>query len=422
MSNRNEIRLATAFFIFGGVVLTGPAWALETAAGADDNFTKLQAAYECDKLATRPLDISSPAKGVPFDKIDAEPAIRACREATRRFPTTGRFYTQLARALLKVKRLGQAGRALKKAENLSHPPALNIIGYMYENGLSVVRNARKARRYYERAAKPGDAYGQYNMGRAFLNGIGGTKSRLAGLEYLRKSAAKGMVQAMYLIGDTERKRSGGNIHKAYEWFEKAANAGHLPSQNLLAYAYSEGDGVAKNTALAFRWSKMAANSGDAAAQEQLGRFYLDGVGTQKNPEEAVSWFLKAAGQGNIAAQARLGEQYLFGNGVEKNYSEALKWLRKAASKGEALAIYNLGVMYEKGFGVGQNPSHARYYYKEAADGGNEAAQRKLDEAAKVASVENHEAYKAYQKRVENAAAKAAMPIKLSNLGLVGRLD
>ena len=436
MSNHNTIRLAVALCLVGSVYGASPVWAVERDDPANDDSEKLQAAYECDKLATRPLDISSPAKGVAFEKIDAEPAIRACREATRRFPTTGRFYTQLARALLKAKRLGQAGRALKKAAKLEHPPALSIIGYMYEKGLSVVRNARKARSYYERAAKPGDAYGQFNLGRAYLEGIGGTKSRLVGLEYLRKSASKGMVEAMYMLGDKERNRRGGDIRKAFAWFEKAAKAGHIPSQKLLSYAYLEGDGVEKNPRLALKWSKMAANSGNADAQKRLGQLYLDGTGTRKDPAKAAQWFRKASEQGDIAAQARLGELYLYGRGVEEDQAEALKWLRKASAKGEALAIYNLGVMYEKGIGVKKNPSHARYYYKEAAEAGNLEAQLKLDEQAKMASASNQDAYAAYVKRdgdAQNAKSKAnedssdldgeeSKPTKLSSLGLVGRLD
>ncbi len=442
MGSHYKICLAVVICLLGGAFGASPAWSIEGDDLVDNDAEKLQAAYECDKLATRPLDISSPAKGVAFAKIDAEPAIRACREATRQFPATGRFYTQLARALLKVKRLGQAGRALKKAENLKHPPALNIIGYMYENGLSVVRNARKARRYYERAAKPGDAYGQFNMGRVFLKGIGGAKSRLIGMDYLQKSAAKGMQQAMYMLGDIERNRRGGSTKKAFEWFEKAAKAGHLPSQNLLSYAYSTGEGVAKNPALAMKWSKMAAKSGDAEAQMRLGQFYMEGVGVREDPDKAAMWFRKASEQGNIAAQARLGSLYLYGQGVEKNLSEALRWLRKAASKGEALAIYTLGVMYEKGLGVTQNLSHARYYYKEAAEAGNLEAQLKLDEVAKIASATNQDAYAAYVKRArekeeaeKNAVESAALtspepglrmesstPTQLSSLGLVGRLD
>lgn len=360
---------------------TAPAPVKESAAKST-----LAAAYECDRMATRPLDISSPSKGVAFDDIDAEPAIRACREASRKFPTTGRFFTQLGRALLKVKRLGQAGRALKKAEELSHPPALDIIGYMYENGFSVVRNAPKAREYYRRAAEPGDAFGQYNLGRVYLKGIGGEERREEGLALLKKAAEKGVPEAMYLIGDTERTASGGDLQKALAWYRKAAQNNHLKSQNLLGQVYGEGGKVPANPEEAFKWTQKAADRGSAEAQTRLGLFYLSGTGAEKDKATGAEWLEKASKQDFGRAHAELGVLYAEGRGVKQDYHQALRLFRLGMNAKEPKAYYHMGLMYESGFGVVESAERARQYYKYAADLGDKLASAKLEEAARSVSV------------------------------------
>ncbi|PLX40332.1 MAG: hypothetical protein C0605_06510 [Hyphomicrobiales bacterium] len=377
----------------------------------DKAAASLAAAYECDRLATRPLDISSPAKGVRFEDVDAEPAIRACREASRKFPTTGRFFTQLGRALLKVKRLGQAGRALKKAEELSHPPALDIIGYMYENGFSVVRNAPKARDYYLRAAKPGDAYGQYNLGRVYLKGIGGRERREDGLKLLKKAAEKGVAEAMHLLGDTERTARGGDLKTALAWYEKAAQKDFVRSQNLLGEVYGEGKQVQANPEQAFKWTKKAAEHGSAEAQTRLGVFYLNGTGTAPDAKLGAEWLQKAADQDDGRAQAELGILYAEGRGVKKDYYQALRLFRKGIQLKEPRAYYHMGLMYESGLGVVESAERARQYYKQAADLGNRLAAAKLEEADKSVSIAAISAAGAKPAAAQDRAAEAPAPAK-----------
>jgi TPR repeat protein len=61
------------------------------------------------------------------------------------------------------------------------PAALNLIrarhsnnslGFLYENGVGVQRNPEQAANCYRRAALKGDARGQMNLGRVYLDGLG----------------------------------------------------------------------------------------------------------------------------------------------------------------------------------------------------------------------------------------------------------
>jgi TPR repeat protein len=77
--------------------------------------------------------------------------------------------------------------------------------------------------------------------------------------------------------------------------------------------------------------QSAAEQGDALAQYNLGALYANGRGVKKDMAEAAKWYRKAAEQGNPLAQYYLGGLYEKGEGVNLDRAEAAKWYRKAAA-------------------------------------------------------------------------------------------
>lgn len=75
-----------------------------------------------------------------------------------------------------------------------------------------------------------------------------------------------------------------------------AEAGDAKAQFDLAEAYSEGKGVAKDSAKGMEWLKRSALRGYAGAQVVLGYLYQKGINTEKDPSEAAKWYRKAAKQ------------------------------------------------------------------------------------------------------------------------------
>jgi hypothetical protein len=75
-----------------------------------------------------------------------------------------------------------------------------------------------------------------------------------------------------------------------------AEAGDAKAQFDLADAYSEGKGVAKDSANGMEWLKRSALQGYAGAQVVLGYMYQKGINTEKDPSEAAKWYRKAAKQ------------------------------------------------------------------------------------------------------------------------------
>ena len=79
---------------------------------------------------------------------------------------------------------------------------------------------------------------------------------------------------------------------------RKAEAGDAKAQFDLAEAYSEGNGVAKNSTQGMEWLKRSALQGFAGAQVVLGYMYQKGINTEKDPSEAAKWYRKAAKQGD----------------------------------------------------------------------------------------------------------------------------
>ena len=77
-----------------------------------------------------------------------------------------------------------------------------------------------------------------------------------------------------------------------------AEAGDPKAEFDLASAYSQGIGVAKDSAKGLDWLRKSANQGYAGAQVVLGYMYHKGINIEKDPSEAAKWYKKAARQGD----------------------------------------------------------------------------------------------------------------------------
>ena len=98
-----------------------------------------------------------------------------------------------------------------------------------------------------------------------------------------------------------------------------AEAGDAKAQFDLAAAYSEGNGVAKDSAKGMDWLRRSAFQGYAGAQVVLGYIYQKGINIEKDPSEAAKWYQKAARQGDKdpkhaqTAQSHLSEMLAQGS-------------------------------------------------------------------------------------------------------------
>jgi TPR repeat protein len=215
-------------------------------------------------------------------------------------------------------------------------------------------------------AEQGYAPAQRTYGYCLDFGKGVSIDRVKGLEWYRKAAEQGDVEAQYSLG-LRYARIVKDDTKASEWFRKAAEQGDALAQVVLGARYARGTGVPKDEAKAVEWYRKAAEQGLAEAQSSLGDMYSDGRGVPKDDTKAVDLYRKAAEQGYAMAQFSLGAMYFKGEGVARDVSSAAEWWHKAAEQGDlGLAQGMLGFLYGEGLGVERDDVRAYFWYSLAA--------------------------------------------------------
>ena len=140
------------------------------------------------------------------------------------------------------------------------------------------------------------------LGRLYENGLGVDPVPVPAAERSRKAASGGSVAGMKLLSFASRTGYGAvkSNAEAFNWMQRAADAGDAEAQYNLALMLNEGKIVDANPKLAFAWALQSAKKGFGEAELFVGACYEGGIGTEKNAAEAEKWYAKAARQGFTA--------------------------------------------------------------------------------------------------------------------------
>ncbi|MCR5175651.1 MAG: sel1 repeat family protein [Anaerovibrio sp.] len=161
-------------------------------------------------------------------------------------------------------------------------------------------------------------------------------------ELLFELAQQGDPDAQYELGDfydlkSENEEDEGNeeyyLQKAFVWYERAAEQGHVEAQFMLSVFYSDGLLGEEDSQKGFEWCKRAAEQGHVQAQRELAYSYQEGMGIEKNIQKAFEWYKRAAEQGDGPAQLHVANYYEVGYGIEKDEQKAFEWYKKAEEQG-----------------------------------------------------------------------------------------
>ena len=172
--------------------------------------------------------------------------------------------------------------------------AQSLLGDMYIDGEGVLKNYKKAFKWFTLAAEQGHADAQHNLGYMYAEGEGVLENDIAG----------------------------------EKWETLAAEQGHAQAQHNLGYMYAEGEGVLENYKTAAKWYTLAAEQGFADSQYNLALMFIDGEGVLENHKTAYRWAKLAAAQGDGGAQSLLGELAM----NDEDWIRSYMWY--------SLAIYN----------------------------------------------------------------------------------
>ena len=226
---------------------------------------------QCDQLAAHPNDPEKLVKGVGWDSLDVQSALKACSQEIKRQPGNARIQFQYARVLDKQKSYQRAFVYYEKAAQQGYAAAQNSLGLSYEWGQGVEINVRKAADWYRKAAEQNFAQAQNNLGTLYDIGKG--------------------------VEEDEK--------KAIYWFKKAAEQGYATAQRNLGVMYSSGNGIQQNHERAFQWYLKAASQENPSAQYNVGISYYYGKGVSIDRKQAIAWIEKAADNGNYEAEQAL---------------------------------------------------------------------------------------------------------------------
>lgn len=150
------------------------------------------------------------------------------------------------------------------------PPALNLLGMMYELGLGVSKDPERSVNYYRQAADKGYSYAQYNLAVSYDTGIGVSLNFREAVKWYKRAAEQGASIAQYNLGVMYEEGRGiqKNNKEAAYWYHKAATQGHGQAQNNLAWLYEKGQGLELDLIAAYAWFDIAADQGIEPAIEK----------------------------------------------------------------------------------------------------------------------------------------------------------
>ena len=150
------------------------------------------------------------------------------------------------------------------------PPALNLLGMMYELGKGVPQDAKKSVVYYREAADKGYSYAQYNLAVSYDTGNGIPLNYREAVKWYQRAADQGASFAQYNLGVMfeEGRGTRKDFKKAAYWYRKAALQGHKQAQNNLAWLYKKGQGLKLDPVSAYVWFELAAEQGMVSAKQE----------------------------------------------------------------------------------------------------------------------------------------------------------
>ncbi|MEZ4490200.1 MAG: tetratricopeptide repeat protein [Cyanobacteriota/Melainabacteria group bacterium] len=281
----------------------------------------------------------------------------------------------------------------RKAAEKKHEGALFALGKIFEEGIIVVPDRRRAMSYYLQAANRGERRAQVKVGMMHLGRI--------------KNLGSGEDKAKALNQSDQE-----NLDQALSWLGKAADRDDRAAMARLADLYLAGYGAPEDRKKALPYLLRAAELGDSGAQLRAGLFYLSGENLEKNPERGIKLLEEASIHGNVEALYHLGV-------VAQDPERARHYLELAAEKGSCPSQELLGRMCEEGLGGSKNIYNAIKWYEHAAENGSVPAMARL---GTLYSRDDGELKPDSEKALfyTRAAARAENPEALRNLGLFFR--
>lgn len=277
-------------------------------------------------------------EGHGIDK-NAKQAVENYHKAAEQGHCAGQYYLGLMHKWGRgvPRNHSKAADWLMKAAQQGDREAQLRVAIIYRNGQGLPEDEEKAIEWFRKAAEQGQPSAQHQIGRLYEDGRGVPQDIEKAAEWYRKSAEQGNGFAKRLLDKLQYKydEQARNELTGYEDILHAAEEGHAASQNQLGDIFKYREDIHR----AIEWYTKAASQGDLSAQKSLWELYLwgksvFGYDVEPNTGKALVWLKKAAEQGDVESQRNLGHLYHEGQLVTQDFSEAVRWYEKAIEGGD----------------------------------------------------------------------------------------
>ena len=271
---------------------------------------------------------------------------------------------------------------LEERAALGDPTAQFALGQLYQQGLGVNKDLKKAVDYYMAAIAQQDLQAEYTLGIFYFNGEGGEHDYQQALGWLNDAAFKGNPESQYVLGrllERGYQTPDGkwvvepNRDRAMSMYALAAFNQHAKAEYHLAEMMVRDQTTVlsvqektKRHALMKRLYEGAAQKGVEEAVLPLA--FFDAMSDSK--EKQGSAYLVAeekAKSGSPEAALLLGMLFDRGLGVEQNERDAVYWYQKAETN--PVSAFILGTYYAEGHEVSQDKEKAAVLLKQASAAG-----------------------------------------------------
>jgi len=145
------------------------------------------------------------------------------------------------------------------------------------------------------AIKPTDWLSQRAAAKIYQIGVGVEENTRKAIEYFELAANCGSVWSMVLLGNAYT--SDGEFKdyaKALTWYRKAADLGYAHAMSSLGFLYFDGTGVSVDYKEAFKWFSKSSSKNCAYGETCMGMVYMGGKGVKQDFDSAKYWFQRAS--------------------------------------------------------------------------------------------------------------------------------
>jgi len=207
------------------------------------------------------------------------------------------------------------------ASQLGRPDAMRAIGEMYQIGLGVAPDPKKAEIWLTRAGQYGDDLADRKMADSLFE-----SNPAEALNYYEKAAAAGDAEAAYIaaIMYEENFDIRPDTQKMASLMHQAAQGGNAPAMADYGLLVFQGRGVPKSEAQAAEWFRKAAQAGDQEGQFLYAYSLAKGEGVSQNFEEAYYWTLKSEGAGQSGVSDYDQSRIVLRQGLETKLDAAAR--------------------------------------------------------------------------------------------------